>query len=299
MRASEFNYPYPVLGVPGSILGEMPEVKMVEHLPLKERVLDPYRWDFDIDVKNEDIKKLIAEGKAQYMCEVMCSATLLRKCTFSRNNHFSVELFRREVNKRVEFGLYVVATERLPEYANSAANEDYKEAQPFDIGKGAPLALLKFYRWDADLCYEDLTSLRSILQFVPNADSREDFVRIETDGPYIRVEIPLAQYDSFMKVAHESSMANIVHSTLVLFALQTALVAYSKEETHRWERALKAIVSRDERFRDYELGNKDDAAQIALMLLNNPFKRLSESLPTLLPEAKSNGPGSDEDVDED
>lgn len=300
MRANDFNFPYPVLGVPGSVLGEAPEVRMAEHLPLKERVADPYRWDFDIEIKDADILKLIADGKAQYMCEVMCSATLLRKCIFSDTGHIEVELQRREVNKRVEFGLYVVAKERIAEYRNQNANPDYRELEPFDIGKGSPLAIIRFYHWDADLCYEDLTSLRSILQFVKNTSNpKEEYIHVDTEGPYIKVEIPEAQFDAFMGVSREPKVAEVIHSSIVLFALQSALTVFDTAKSHRWERAIEAMVFRDDRFREYTLGAKDDAAQIALMLMNNPFKRLGAALPALAAGAVAQSSNASEEDGED
>ena len=299
MRASDLNFPYPVLGVGNSILGDKPEVRMYEHPHLKERIAEPYRWDFDIDIKNKDIARLISEGKAQYMCEVSCSATLMRKCFFCSDGHLKVELQRREVNKRIEFGLYVVTTDRLPAYHNGDAHEDYKDIDSFDLAKGSPLAVLGSYQWDVDLCYEDLTSLRSILQFLPNtSDLKQDYVVIDTDGDYIKVLLPQSQYDAFMNVASEKSVANVIHSSLVLFALQSAIALYSKEKTHRWERALEAMVTRDDRFRGRELGDKEDAAMIATMLLNNPFKRLCDTLPSLIANTATNA-AAEEDNDED
>lgn len=303
MRANDLNFPYPVLGIPDSILGDQPVVRMTQHLPLKERIADPYRWEFDVELNNEDINRIVSEGKAEFVCEVMCSATLLRKCIRTQSSHIDVVLDRREVNKRVDFGLYVVTKERLASYTNAHAHEDYRELAPFDLAKGAPLAVLAFYKWDADLCYEDLTSLRSILQFVPNtANPREEFVQIDTEGPYIRVELPQAQYEAYTKIAGDAAVADVIHSSIVLYALQYALVAYSPDGNHRWERALEAMVSRDERFksRDLELGDKESAPMIAMLLLNNPLKRLSESLPALLPNlaAFSVEKVSDDDGDE-
>ena len=133
MRASELNFPYPVLGMNGSILGEAPKVNAIPHIPLKERIAEPYRWDFEVVIKNKDILDLIAVGKAEYVCEVMCSATLLRECVRSSSPSFTVTLDRKAVNKRVEFAIYIVAKERIPEYKNSEAHEDYQEVGSFDI----------------------------------------------------------------------------------------------------------------------------------------------------------------------
>ena len=143
--------------------------------------------------------------------------------------------------------------------------------------------MLSSYHWDADLCYEDLTSLRSILQIVENtANPNEEYMHLDTEGDYIKLELPKAQYKAFLEVAREPSIASALHSSLVLFALQGALAAFSKEKSHRWERALEAMVARDDSFHDLELGDPADASEMALKLLNNPFKRFCEALPSMV-----------------
>ena len=68
MRPNETSFPYPVLGDTNAIPGEVPEASVIENIPLKEQIAIPYRWTFNVAIKNQDILKLIEEGKARYMC---------------------------------------------------------------------------------------------------------------------------------------------------------------------------------------------------------------------------------------
>lgn len=279
MRIPDGSFPYPVLGFSDSIGGTPPEVTVIDRIPAKERIADPYRWDFNIVLNNPDIEGLIAEGKASYLCEIKCSATFLRHCRTCRETKFSIELPRKAVNGRVEFSLWVVADERIPEYRNAFAHEDYEDLEPFDIAKGAPLAYLKSYHWDADLCYEDLTSLRSILRIEKSPDTQAEFPVVDTDGAYIALYLPADQYERFLGVSGQESVNSILHASILLFALQTALARYVGNEDKRWARALKYIVSADAtRFANLELGNAEQSAELALRLLNNPTKRLGEEI---------------------
>ncbi len=259
---------------------------MIPHIPLKERIADPYRWEFKISLNNPEIEQLIAERRASYMCEIKCSATFFRLGVNTPLSHFTVELLRRWVNRRIEFALWVVANERIPDYRNSKADPDYIDLEPFDVEKGSPLAFLKAFHWDADLCYEDLTSLRSILQILPNTENPdEDLVLVDTESDYVRVYLPTAQYEEFVRVSARPEIANVMHSSLILFALQTALIHYGEngpDNQHRWERALDLIFQRDERFANLDPTKKEDAAEIAQKLLNNPLKRLGDSLSGLV-----------------
>lgn len=279
MRIPDGSFPYPVLGFSDSVGGTSPDVKVIDRIPAKERIADPYRWDFDIVLNNPDIERLIEEEKASYLCEVKCSATFLRQCVATRSSSFFLELPRKTVNKRVEISLWVVADEHIPEYRNALAHEDYKDLEPFDIAKGAPLAFLKSYHWDADLCYEDLTSLRSILRIEKSPDAGAEFPSVDADGDYVTLFLPAGQYERFLDVSGSETVNSILHASILLFALQSALARYSENEDRRWARALKHIVSSDTaRFAQLELGNTEQAAELALRLLNNPTKRLGEDI---------------------
>ena len=300
MRLSDGGFPYPVIGLPDAVSDSapVPEVHVMEHLPPKELVSAPYKWSFEIILNNPDIEALVREGKASFLCEVKCSATFLRFCESTNETAFVMELQKKDVNKRVEFSLWVVATERIPEYRNSAAHPDYADLAPFDLAKGAPLAFLKSYHWDADLCYEDLTSLRSILKIEKSPDPAAVYPNVSTDGDYVSLYLPAAQHAEFLSVAASEGINSVLHSSLLLFAVQSALVQYKQYPDNRWARALKRIVeSFPERFAGYELGNAEQAADMALRLLENPTKKLGEHIVDLAKAAAAaqNATANDEE----
>lgn len=298
MRAADLNFPYPVLGDVNTMTGPLPEISYTPAIPPKEMISIPYRWTFEVDLKNEDILKLIKEGKAKYMCEVSCSATLLRKCLFFSEPKFTIELGRKEINKRVEFSLCVVAVEHLPNYDNSAATEDYREFAPFDLDVGSPLAVLKSYCWDADLCYEDLTSLRSILQILENTvNPAEDYVSVNLDHEYIQILLPPQQYKPFIEKSQNPAFFAIMTSSLVMYALQSALNAMTLQMEHRWERVLDRYIRQDNKFEGLSWENKGDVPAIAARMLGNPFKSLSEALGKLVVREET-PQDSDDEVDD-
>lgn len=296
MQLSDSSFPYPVLGNGDAIGGPKPDVSVIDHIPLKERIADPYRWEFKIDLKNPDIEALIADGKASYLYEVKCSATFLRFCKTTRECNFPIELGRRDVNKRVEFSLWVVADDCITDYRNAAAHADYRMLEPFEVERGAPLAFLKAYHWDAELCYEDLTSLRSILKIEKHNDPAAEFLTVDVDGDYVRLCLPNTQFDGFLAVTGNETVAPVLHSSILLFALQSALVRYNENRERRWARALEEITRRDpKRFGSFDLGNVDDASGLALRLLNNPTKRLGETIAELTRGTVRPGTNSEDD----
>lgn len=283
MRPNETSFPYPVLGDTNAIPGEVPEASVIENIPLMEQIAIPYRWTFNVAIKNQDILKLIEEGKARYMCEVTCTATLLRRYFFSAIPKIEVEIDRKDVNKRVDFALYIVAVEHIANYDNVAATEDYRELAPFDLDAGSPLAMIKHYHWNADLCYEDLTSLRSILQILKNtANPNEEYVTLNLEHDYIQILIPPQQYEVFLGKSQSNVFSEVFKSSIVLYALQSALMAlHADDPTRRWERALVEYVKHNNIFDGLSLGEPAEIPAIAARMLNNPFKGLSDVLPKM------------------
>ncbi len=281
-RENEFYFPYPVLGVQDSILGDEPVVTFIENIPSLKQLTIPYRWVFDIDLKNKDLLQLIEEGKAQYMCEISCSATLMRKCIFSKTPKISVEIARKEVFGVVHFSLYVVTTRPILGYTNSMAHPDYQMVGKFDLDAGAPLAILNSYKWDAELCYEDLTSLRSIIKLSVSAD-KSDMPVLNLEGDYIELMLPQEQYTTLRDFGRDLNLAEILHSSLFLFALQGAITEWGTHKDRRWARALSAMIEGNkEKFSDFSLSQPADSYRIAMLLLDNPIKRVIDVLPKIV-----------------
>lgn len=300
MRRNDIVFPYPVLGDLNAIPGEEPDASVIENIPLKEQIALPYRWIFNISIKNKDILKLIEEDKAQYMCEVKCTATLMRKCIFSHEPKIEVSIDRRDVNKKVEFTLYVVAKQHIPDYDNSEATEDYRELAPFDLDVGAPLAIIKYYQWNADLCYEDLTSLRSILQILKNAaNPKEEFVKLNLEHDYIQILLPAQQYDMFLGKSQIPAFGEIITSSIVLYALQAALTVLPPEPVNRWQRALVAFIDHNDMFTGLSRDTPGDIPEIAARMLNNPLRRLSEVFPKLTVRNPDERPADEQDDTDD
>ncbi|MBR1835888.1 MAG: hypothetical protein IJ783_01240 [Kiritimatiellae bacterium] len=296
---SDSSFPYPVLGFSDSVSGPKPTVTVVPHIPPKELVAVPYRWEFSIGLGNPEIEALVASGKASFFCEIKCSSTFLRECASTRERTFELTLERHQVNGRVEFSLWVVADEALADYRNAAAHEDYRDLEPFEIEKGAPLAFLKSYHWDADLCYEDLTSLRSILKIEKHPDPEAEFPAVDTEGDYVCLFLPGAQYGEFLAVANNKAVNPVLHSSLLLHALQSALVRYPSCREKRWARALARILESDpNRFGAFDPEDPKCAADLALRLLDNPVRKLGESIAEIAKAALASQATADDREDD-
>ena len=78
--------PYPVLGNYDSVFPLLEDDAVV----MPDPIMDENQFIFHIELnqKNQDISKLIEDNKAEYLCEIYCKNTFLRK-----KNHFKQTSF--------------------------------------------------------------------------------------------------------------------------------------------------------------------------------------------------------------
>src|SRR5690606_38190458 len=111
---------------------------------------DSYMVSIDCKLANDDLKKLLQEGKAEFLCEMTCSNTVYRKNILSENSVIEFEIGKKQVKGKVEFLCLLVVKESLFDYSNANAHSDY-DGFTFDLDKGDILAYFGEFTFDADI----------------------------------------------------------------------------------------------------------------------------------------------------
>ena len=124
MKYNDISLPYPVLGVNDDVYPLLEDDCIQMSDPQKDS--NEYTFKVVLSQKNEKITELIADGKAEYACEVTCKDTFLRRCFCSEKPVFNIVLSRREVNGRINFNCFIAVKEPILGYTNKGFNEDYK-----------------------------------------------------------------------------------------------------------------------------------------------------------------------------
>src|SRR5690606_5208836 len=101
---------------------------------------------------NNDLKKLLQESKAEFLCEATCTNTVYRENIVSDNSKIEFEIPKKQVKGKVEFICLLVAKESLFGYSNANAHSDYS-GFTFDLDKGDILAFFGEFTFDADIKY--------------------------------------------------------------------------------------------------------------------------------------------------
>lgn len=288
MKLSNISLPYPVLGVSDDISPALPEDSVV----IKFDKSNPKEYGLVVSLKfdNPDIDRLIKEGYAQYVCEVDCVKTNLRKSISYDKPEFEFSINRKSVSGNVELNCFVTVIKPINNYQNSGFHEDYDEAiftpTPGDILVGFPMR-----SFVADPRFDKLKSATSFMQI--RHDVEHSYTNFEFTPKTIDIKLPTELFNIFNSGVGVSC-AEVIHSSLAHSALLAALYEINNNASSMWAQAIVELLNNDPELRDYYtidngVINFTDAIHVATMLLKDPYDRMLRKLDSMNPSTSMFG----------
>lgn len=274
MKYKNVSLPYPVLGIYDDVYPLLGDDCIQMSAPVKTAT--EYQFGIQLNQKNKGIARLVAEGKAEYACEVTCRGTFLRRCYKSSTPHFDITLGRTEVNGRIEFQCFIATCQPLPNYSNDDFNEDY-HGFTFDLETGDMLAVFPLAWWNTNVKFDKLYAAGSFMQIVEAADGI-DKTWFNLSENRILIELPHDLFVQYQRIGN--SFPEVIHSSLVHNALVYALSNLSEYQESGKEWADSLLIRLAElHILPNELKNDMSLVyRAADMLLQDPYKRMLDSL---------------------
>lgn len=278
-------FPYPVKGIADNLISPPTECEIKDESTPQE-----YIFNINVTALNDDeIQKLIDDDKAVYACEISCSYTMLLRSVRNKQGCFRIRLPRKRVGKRIDLTVAVVAKEPIPNYTNANFHPDFQDQGfIFNINPGEVIAKVKTVHVDADITFEQLKAVESILVVRSHYSEKANKVEINCDGDKIEVLLPGSLYAQFKNgLAYDRRFSSSFHASFVLHALTLALTHYQHylNLEKLWARVLNARFStQPELFSEYDLSGDidiEDAYAIAQIILGNPYERMFNTLLTI------------------
>lgn len=282
MKFNDVTFPHPVLGLGDAISGIIelgtPEINSLQDV---YEVKVSYKYD------NTDLKNLLNDNKAEFLCEVTCSNTLYRELFLSNKGKIEFEIPKKEVKGRVEFTCLLVTKETIVKYSNAEAHLDYS-GYTFDLDKGDVLAYFGEFSFNADIKYEKLKAVSSFMEIVENEDLKYTYVDLKKNK--IEIQLPSETYNIYRSdiISQEEKFAPVFHSSIVLNALLTALYNFEEHKDYLWAQAIDYRLKNEKQLKDINFDEKENIPEIAQMLLGNPFQRLLEGLNIIVESSNPN-----------
>lgn len=276
MRFDTYSFPHPVLGRGDDIDGDPDFTAEIEDEDDEKFVVSlQYRVD------NHDIECLIAEGKATFLCEISCSATLFRTVVTGGDYKQVFYINKNYVRDNVEFLFLVVAVEPILGYANSKTHPELAGIQS-DIDIGDVLAFLGAQGFEAGIAFKNIKAASTILEIVEGAQTSGNF-EVLLDSAKIQVRLPKDDYArySMPEIARNSQLASIFHSSIALPTLVYALQQHDEHADRSWARAVLWRVENELEAKGMSL-EPEKHLEIAQELLGAPVGRMLSDISSLL-----------------
>lgn len=280
MKLSDYAIPYPILGVKGAFDDNV----IVKSNLSFESKKDDYIFKVDLETDDSLILELIKDGKAHYSCEVDCTTTYYRKAFLSPDPLFEIIIPKVSLVGRVPFFFSVVVTEDIDKYKNDNFNQRFYSGYSFNLSKGHMLAYFGRELFDADIKYNELTALDSIMEV--KADDKAKYTYFDFSDAKIRIFLPKADYDNFVR-SNNHTYSDITHASIVQCALISALTSYKDYSNTVWARTLNIRAQNESslrKFADLSSLNNKEIMEMVSIILKNPNQRMFSKLNTLASE---------------
>lgn len=268
MNLSNVSFPYPVLGSFDDIL-PVPDEPKVEIRQDKNM----YHFIIHLSYDNADIKKLVDEDYADYVCEVNCERTRYNRCYKGKLLDFQIDIPRRNVAGKIIFSCTITVKKAIKDYINKGFHSDYY-GHTFNMEPGDILGMFAQFYYVADIEYDKLKAVGSFMEIKETIDSIPS-TNLESDK--IELRLPTELFNQYKNNPSVSSCADILHASLVQNSLIFALCRFSQfENKTKWAEAIRLRIDTEkelEEFKDLD-PEEWEVDKLSHILLGNPYARL-------------------------
>ena len=280
MILSNYAIPYPILGIDGAFSDE---VHVSSDLKF-EIDKNNYIFKVSLSLNDPEIIRLINDNKARYACEIDCAKTYYRETFLSPDGSFAITIPRTSLVGNTQFFFSVVVIENIIDYKSANFNQRFYAGYKFNLSKGHMLVYFGQQQFNADIKYDELKALGSIMEV--KVDNNSSFTYYDFGGDMITIFLPKSEYDNFRK-SNNHTLSDITHASIVQCALISAISEYKENCNTLWAQTLKLRVQNDKKLEKFQalgdLSNKEIMEMVSLML-DNPNRRMFSRLNSQMSE---------------
>ena len=278
MSQNNLAYPYPVLTAYND---DVQPALVAQNVQVGEMqvINNDYVLPLTLILEDQQLLQLIAEGKAEYMFDVNCPASLYRRCINSKHNEVNIVFPLKRVSGVAKIRPYVIAKTAFT-YQNPAFHPDYGN-ESFEIEEGDVLAIFNVVTYDFEINYNQLKAFSSIMFIRKADDENEKDIRYLMDEPKIVIILPVDKFAKYNQFKADPQYTSAVHASLAQNALLAVLMQtnWDDEDAQEplWKRTIRYRVTHEEELIPYnDLTNQENLVIIAQKLLGDPIQRMFE-----------------------
>lgn len=174
--------------------------------------------EFNITLDNEEIRKLILDGKAEYVIHIECTNTAFRTTLHSITEQNNIDIPVGRIFGKLEVIALIVLKDNINHFVNSDWNDDYNGIS-FDLAKGSIIGYKNLPALDIVKNYEELTSASSIFTIYKRLTTVEKPMDVNIDSSLIKIGLGTQEYEIYSRFCKKTQFQPILNSMLVFPAL--------------------------------------------------------------------------------
>lgn len=260
-------YPHPVLWDKNDDYNASSFDAQIELLREVKRII----LNIKFELKNEEIRSLIANGQAEYILHIESPASSYRLVETSCIENKKISLADEHLLGKVSLCPFIVAKTDIENFVNSDFNTDYKDVA-FNIAKGTILAIGTQQTFKVDKENEDLSKVPSIFTIYKNETIEEMPVEIEINSQKIRIGLNITDYGNYN--AAVQNQAAVVNSFLIypalIYTFERLKEGINDYVEYRWFKALEMMFKRYDIEFNEDLLSAKTSIELAQKIMNYP-----------------------------
>lgn len=265
MKLSPRSFPYPVVGNADDVVDAAFQAAISV---FNDRV--NYYISVNVQCSSSTISKMVKRGDAVYVLHVECGNTLYRSATEFTQDEREFMILGESLNSTVEVNVVAEAKRDIKKYKVDQAHADYGDST-YSVSTGDILAVSEGFTFDADINFDTLRSMSSIMQIRERDDPADAAMEVVLNDEKITIYLSHLDYENYKFIrAHQVLSASLI-PTIVVPALVEALTVLKGDHTDvedtRWCRCLKRRIEHS------GLSLEAHPLMLAQNLLELPIKR--------------------------
>lgn len=281
MSIQNRSFPYPVLRLENS---DYIGCDYISEIELSDRITN-ILIEFKTRLDNEDLNKLLAEEKIEFVYRIECPKTYYREIIRTSDEHIKFNLDNNNLLEEVKIDSIIVAKKEILNFYSKDFHEDFKDTK-FDFTIGNILGIGKSIIFKSDKNINDLYSVDSIFSIVRRDVDQEAGMRVGINSnEKIQVSLFKSDYNKYAILVKSPRYKSILNTMIVLPALiwvfeniKLSEEFYESNKDSRWLKSINIVLEAIDLELTPESVERYTSFELAQNLLGMPLYRSLDGL---------------------
>lgn len=226
MNITKRSYTYPVLS---EETDDYTDSKFDVEVGYQMISVNTLSLNFDINMSNDELKKMFSSGEAEYVIHIECPNTSFRTTVHSIANKINKEILIERVKGRLEILILIVTKKDISNFINSKWQEDY-QGLSFELPKGSILAYKNTQALEIAKHYEELNNASSIFKVYKRNTDEPKPLEVDLSDSQIGIGLGTEDYKIYSRFCDKETFQPILNTMLIFPALVYVFEELKQEE---------------------------------------------------------------------